>query len=147
MAFTEENMTNHLQNKTFSIHTLGCKVNACESEAIREMLRGCGCTERAFGEAVDLVIVNQAVADVCQRAATHADGMHFCHIVGYGAQRRHRTERHAFEVHVKSGDDHPDTPVGEFIAHAREVIVEKLCLIDAYLIFAILIQNVGVEIV
>ena len=68
-------MTNHLQNKTFSVHTLGCKVNACESEAIKEMLQGCGCTELPFGETVDIIIINTCtvtnIADRKSRQMLH----------------------------------------------------------------------------
>ena len=68
-------MINHLQNKTFSVHTLGCKVNACESDAIREMLRSCGCVERGFGDPVDIVIVNTCtvtnIADRKSRQMLH----------------------------------------------------------------------------
>ncbi len=106
MAFTEEYMTNHLQNKTFSIHTLGCKVNACESEAIREMLRGCGCCERAFGEAVDIVIVNTCtvtnIADRKSRQMLHRakaqspDGL----ILATGCYVQERSEEHADDTGV-----------------------------------------------
>ena len=51
-------MTNYLLGKTFSVHTLGCKVNTCESEAIRMMLTDCGCKEVSFGEICDITIVN-----------------------------------------------------------------------------------------
>lgn len=68
-------MTNYLNNRTFSIHTLGCKVNACESEAIREMLIGCGCTAKPFGEAVDITIINTCtvtnIADRKSRQMIH----------------------------------------------------------------------------
>lgn len=68
-------MKNTLLNRTFSIHTLGCKVNACESEAIKEMLRSCGCVEKPFGEAVDIVIVNTCtvtnIADRKSRQMLH----------------------------------------------------------------------------
>ena len=68
-------MKNTLLNRSFSIHTLGCKVNACESEAIREMLKSCGCVEKFFGEPVDIVIVNTCtvtnIADRKSRQMLH----------------------------------------------------------------------------
>ena len=106
MAFTEENMTNYLQNKTFSIHTLGCKVNACESEAIKEMLRGCGCSERAFGEKVDLVIVNTCtvtnIADRKSRQMLHRARAQSPEavILATGCYVQERSEEHADDVSV-----------------------------------------------
>ena len=68
-------MENSLQNKTFAIHTLGCKVNACESEAIREQLLGCGALEVPFGEPADIAIVNTCtvtnIADRKSRQMLH----------------------------------------------------------------------------
>ncbi len=44
--------------KTFLLHTLGCKVNAYESEAVKEILLKNGYSEAKNGDNVDLVIVN-----------------------------------------------------------------------------------------
>lgn len=61
-------MENHLQDKRFAIHTLGCKVNTCESEAIREQLLACGAKEVAFDEAADLYLVNTcSVTNIADR--------------------------------------------------------------------------------
>ncbi|MBO4652672.1 MAG: tRNA (N(6)-L-threonylcarbamoyladenosine(37)-C(2))-methylthiotransferase MtaB [Lachnospiraceae bacterium] len=99
-------MTNHLQNKTFSVHTLGCKVNACESEAIKEMLRGCGCKELPFGETVDIVIINTCtvtnIADrksrqMLHRARTQSpDAV----ILATGCYVQERSEEHRDDVSV-----------------------------------------------
>ncbi len=42
----------------FTIHTLGCKVNQCESQALSQMLTELGHAEIEKGEIADLVIVN-----------------------------------------------------------------------------------------
>jgi threonylcarbamoyladenosine tRNA methylthiotransferase MtaB len=44
--------------KTFSLKTLGCKLNQCESDQIAETFINAGWRIRTFGEKVDLVIVN-----------------------------------------------------------------------------------------
>ena len=44
--------------KTFSIKTLGCKLNQYESALIARQLAECGWEARPFGEAVDVVIIN-----------------------------------------------------------------------------------------
>ena len=44
--------------KTFLLHTLGCKVNAYESEAVKEILLKNGYCEAKNDDNVDLVIVN-----------------------------------------------------------------------------------------
>ena len=44
--------------KTFQIHTLGCKVNAYESEYYRQTLLNAGYLERLPKENVDIVIIN-----------------------------------------------------------------------------------------
>ncbi len=51
------NQQNQSTNKTFFIKTLGCKVNQCESEAIRNTLEASGFTDGSEGDA-DVVIVN-----------------------------------------------------------------------------------------
>jgi len=44
--------------KKFHIHTLGCKVNQYESQAMRELLVGAGLEESAPGDIADIYIVN-----------------------------------------------------------------------------------------
>lgn len=44
--------------KSFYIHTLGCKVNQYESQAMRELLIGSGFSEAAFKEVADVYIIN-----------------------------------------------------------------------------------------
>ncbi|MDO4962322.1 MAG: tRNA (N(6)-L-threonylcarbamoyladenosine(37)-C(2))-methylthiotransferase MtaB [Eubacteriales bacterium] len=43
---------------TFAIHTLGCKVNTYESDAMAERLRASGFIERDFTEKADIYIIN-----------------------------------------------------------------------------------------
>ncbi|MBO7401915.1 MAG: tRNA (N(6)-L-threonylcarbamoyladenosine(37)-C(2))-methylthiotransferase MtaB [Lachnospiraceae bacterium] len=61
--------------KTFSVLTLGCKVNTYESDAIRRELAERGAGEVPFGEPSDIVIVNTcavtAVADKKSRQMLH----------------------------------------------------------------------------
>ncbi|MBR5712480.1 MAG: tRNA (N(6)-L-threonylcarbamoyladenosine(37)-C(2))-methylthiotransferase MtaB [Lachnospiraceae bacterium] len=68
-------MRNRLCGKTFAIHTLGCKVNTCESAAIRLSLLGCGAVERSFDEIADIYIVNTCtvtnIADRKSRQMLH----------------------------------------------------------------------------
>ena len=72
------------------------------------------------------------MADVCQVAATHADGMHFGHFVGDGAEGRHRSEGHALEVHVESCHDDAHATVGKFVTHFGQPVVEELRLVDTH---------------
>ena len=44
--------------KTFAIHTLGCKVNTYESDAMAESLRTSGFVELGFEDAADVYIIN-----------------------------------------------------------------------------------------
>ena len=44
--------------KTFAIHTLGCKVNTYESDAMAESLRASGFAELDFEDAADVYIIN-----------------------------------------------------------------------------------------
>ena len=46
------------QNKSFAIHTLGCKVNTYESDAMAAALKAAGFAERSFDEKADLYIIN-----------------------------------------------------------------------------------------
>ncbi len=46
------------EGMTFAIHTLGCKVNTYESDAIAQQLRAAGLEERGFGESADIYIIN-----------------------------------------------------------------------------------------
>jgi threonylcarbamoyladenosine tRNA methylthiotransferase MtaB len=68
-------MENNLHNLTFAIHTLGCKVNACESEAIREQLLACGAVETSFDREADIYVVNTCtvtnIADRKSRQMLH----------------------------------------------------------------------------
>lgn len=44
--------------RSFAIHTLGCKVNTYESDAMAESLRRSGYTEHGFDESADIYIIN-----------------------------------------------------------------------------------------
>src|SRR6266536_5076862 len=52
-------MSDHtLQDTTFAVTTLGCKVNQADSEAIGEQMSAAGFVQRDFDEAADVYIVN-----------------------------------------------------------------------------------------
>lgn len=51
-------MGDKVQNKTFAIHTLGCKVNTYESDVMAEKLKSSGYRELSFDEAADIYIIN-----------------------------------------------------------------------------------------
>ena len=57
-----------LRQLTFAIHTLGCKVNTYESDAMAEALRAAGFAERSFEETADVYIINTCtVTNVADR--------------------------------------------------------------------------------
>jgi threonylcarbamoyladenosine tRNA methylthiotransferase MtaB len=58
---------------TFSIATLGCKVNQYESQAIRERLLAAGYSEVPFGHSCDASIVNTCVVteEACRKSRKH----------------------------------------------------------------------------
>ncbi|MCX5679101.1 MAG: tRNA (N(6)-L-threonylcarbamoyladenosine(37)-C(2))-methylthiotransferase MtaB [Candidatus Omnitrophica bacterium] len=65
-------MKNSSMNMRFFIHTLGCKVNQYESQAIREILVGAGFKECLSKETADLYIVNTCtVTDKADRESRH----------------------------------------------------------------------------
>ncbi len=51
-------MENYLMNKKVAVHTLGCKVNTCESEAMRQMLRDAGCVFTEFESEADIYLIH-----------------------------------------------------------------------------------------
>ncbi|MBQ2041089.1 MAG: tRNA (N(6)-L-threonylcarbamoyladenosine(37)-C(2))-methylthiotransferase MtaB [Lachnospiraceae bacterium] len=57
-----------MSQKSFAIHTLGCKVNTYESDAMAEALRAAGFVERSFEEPADVYIINTCtVTNVADR--------------------------------------------------------------------------------
>ncbi|MBQ7175137.1 MAG: tRNA (N(6)-L-threonylcarbamoyladenosine(37)-C(2))-methylthiotransferase MtaB [Lachnospiraceae bacterium] len=57
-----------MRQLTFAIHTLGCKVNTYESDAMAEALRAAGFAERSFEETADVYIINTCtVTNVADR--------------------------------------------------------------------------------
>lgn len=63
---------NSLENKRFFIHTLGCKVNQYESQAIREILVAAGFKECLSKETADLYIVNTCtVTEKAEKESRH----------------------------------------------------------------------------
>ena len=78
-----------------------------------------------------LVVLHLAMTDVGQRSASHADGVHLRHIVGNGAESRHRAERHPPEVHIQTCHDDADASVGQLVAYVDDAHVEELSLVDA----------------
>ena len=58
-----------------SLHNLGCKVNAYETEAMEQLLKEAGYTVVAFGEPADVCIINTCsvtnVADKKSRQMLH----------------------------------------------------------------------------
>lgn len=51
-------MTDPVSGKSFAIHTLGCKVNTYESDAMADSLKASGFVEYGFDEPADIYIVN-----------------------------------------------------------------------------------------
>ncbi|MEI7566747.1 MAG: hypothetical protein WCJ10_02850, partial [Opitutaceae bacterium] len=69
------NIQNSSDNKRFFIHTLGCKVNQYESQAIREILIAAGFKECLSKETADLYIVNTCtVTDKAEKESRHWAG-------------------------------------------------------------------------
>ena len=57
-----------MSQKSFAIHTLGCKVNTYESDAMAEALRAAGFVEHSFEEPADVYIINTCtVTNVADR--------------------------------------------------------------------------------
>ncbi len=60
---------------TFSIYSLGCRVNQTEADSFREMLRHAGLEEVAFGDAANVILVHTCTvtntADAKSRQAIH----------------------------------------------------------------------------
>ena len=77
------------------------------------------------------VALDDAVADVGERTAAHADGMDLEDVVGDGEQAGHGAEGFAAEVEVEAGDDDADAAVGEFVADGDDAVVEELGFVDA----------------
>lgn len=66
------NILNNSGNRRFFIHTLGCKVNQYESQAMREILLASGFKECLSKETADLYIVNTCtVTDKAERESRH----------------------------------------------------------------------------
>ena len=76
--------------------------------------------------------LHQAVANVGQVAALHADGVHLGYIVGNGAEGGHGSEGHPLKVHVKASHDNAHTLVGQRVTYLYDVVVEKLSLVNAH---------------
>lgn len=66
------NTQNNPENKRFFIHTLGCKVNQYESQAMREILIAAGFKECLSKETADLYIINTCtVTEKAERESRH----------------------------------------------------------------------------
>ena len=62
----------------------------------------------------DLLVTSyDAVANVGQCSATHADSVYFRDIISDGAQLWHWSKRLALEVEVQAGYDDSDTAIGQ----------------------------------
>ena len=85
-----------------------------------------------FAEHHLFVSLHDAVTDMGKIAAADTDGVYLRDIFGNGAQSRHRTERHTFEIHVEPGNDDALAPIGQSVAHLHQPFVEKLRLVYAY---------------
>ncbi len=77
-----------------------------------------------------MVVFYHAVGKLRQVATVHAYGVHLGNIIRNGDQGGHRSKGLSEVVHVKSGNDDPDSAAGKRIAHSRQFIIEKLCLVD-----------------
>ncbi len=68
-------MYNYLSKKRVAYLSLGCKVNACETEAIKNQLKAYGCLEVSFRECADIYVINTCtvtnIADRKSRQMLH----------------------------------------------------------------------------
>ena len=80
------------------------------------------------------VSLYDAVADIGQCAASHTDGVDFCHIVGNGTQLRHGAKGLALEVQVQSGNDDADTAGRQLAAYIYYSHIKELRFVDTYYI-------------
>ena len=72
------------------------------------------------------------MAHIRQIAAMHADSMGFIHIIGNRHQRRHRTKRHALEIHIETRTDDADAAIRQLLAYLDDTHIEELRLIDSH---------------
>lgn len=74
----------------------------------------------------------QTVADVCQIATVHADGVGLIHIFGYRHQCGHRSEGYPFEVHIQTGDDDAYAAFRQFGADLYDTHIEELRFVNTH---------------
>src|SRR5690606_7900118 len=65
------------------------------------------------------------------------DRMDLGHVFGSGHQGGHGAKGISLEVHVQTGDHHPDAAVGQVVADRDDLVVEELGLVNADHITAI----------
>ena len=58
--------------KTVAFHTLGCKVNTCETEAMQQLMEAAGYRCVDFGEKADIYIINTCNKYCRQKVKTDA---------------------------------------------------------------------------
>ena len=78
------------------------------------------------------LILYSAMGESGQFAALHTNGMHLGHLVGNGAQGRHRAERTPPKIHIQPCHDDPHSIVCQLIAHIHQAVVKKLGLVYAH---------------
>ena len=78
------------------------------------------------------VAFHNAVTDVRQISATYTNGMHLGDVFSNGTKCRHRTERCALEVHVKSGHHYTLSLVGKGIADIDNAGIKELRLVNTH---------------
>ena len=69
---------------------------------------------------------------VGRAAAFHTYRMYFLYLFCYSHKSRHRAERLAHEVCVKTGHNDSYASVGKSLHYFNESVVKELCLVNSY---------------
>ena len=85
-----------------------------------------------LAENYKLITFGKPVRMIRRASAFHTDRMNLLHILGYGHEGRHRAERLAHVVGIKTCYDHSYTSVRKSLHDLDNSVVEELCLIDSY---------------
>ena len=72
---------------------------------------------------------------VSKRTTLNANGVHLRYLVGNGTERRNRSERNAFVIHIEPGNYDSYAIVRQLVAKVYKSFVQELCLVYAYNIY------------
>ena len=87
-----------------------------------------------FSQQHSFVVCYGTVGNISQISTTDTDGVYFGNFIGYGAQCRYRAKRYSFVVHIQSGNNYPDSVVGQLVAYINQPFIEKLCFVNSHYI-------------